>query len=609
MKRYLPWFLKTALCLAVIMTAVLAWRLVTDKNSMVSADGLFIPVGLAGEYRINGGLWLPLNKDTVFNMKERQTFRFRGHLSSDIEKNMLIMLRIIDLEVHISQNGQKIYSFGEREKRHPLFRSPGNLWDSFPSPGITKEDEIGIELRNVYSDEYMPAVRYFLDSIHYGSDEGLWRMEIGRHGFSFIIGMIMLILGLLELIAAFELAMLWQPLAVRCLYGGGFSVSCGIWFAIQYSFISLIIPYPALIGTIDIISFYFLGLFFTLYIGTFLRGRRKRAAQLSSAFVLCLTLAVLSAELLGIRDAYDEPELLVLAVILAMLVSLAALWRECKSCGGGRLLWVFYTTLPVGAGIVIDMLRYMDGGNENTLWLGVGVFIYAVAQWSFTIWQFKGNAEASVREEQMKNELAQSRIAIMLSQIQPHFLYNALATIKSLCAKDPLSARNAVDVFAKYLRGNMDSLNENRLISLESELRHVENYLYIEKLRFGERIKVDYNLQANGFMLPALTIQPMVENAVQYGIGRKPEGGTISISTFEDSAGFAVEVGDDGIGFDPEAPNSGGRSHVGIENTRSRLKFMCGGSLEIRSVLGAGTKAIIHIPKEVEKNESSRSRR
>lgn len=88
-----------------------------------------------------------------------------------------------------------------------------------------------------------------------------------------------------------------------------------------------------------------------------------------------------------------------------------------------------------------------------------------------------------------------------------------------------------------------------------------------------------------------------------------PNCATISISTFEDSAGFAVEVGDDGIGFDPEAPNSGGRSHVGIENTRSRLKFMCGGSLEIRSVLGAGTKAIIHIPKEVEKNESSRSRR
>ena len=101
MKRYLPWFLKTALCLTVIMTAVLAWHLATDKNSMVSADGLFIPVGLAGEYRINGGLWLPLDKDTVFNMKELQTFRFRGHLSSDIEKNMLIMLRIIYHEVHI----------------------------------------------------------------------------------------------------------------------------------------------------------------------------------------------------------------------------------------------------------------------------------------------------------------------------------------------------------------------------------------------------------------------------------------------------------------------------------------------------------------------------
>ena len=76
MKRYLPWFLKTALCLAVIMTAVLAWRLATDKNSMVSADGLFIPVGLAGEYRINGGLWLPLDKDTVFRYERASNVSF-----------------------------------------------------------------------------------------------------------------------------------------------------------------------------------------------------------------------------------------------------------------------------------------------------------------------------------------------------------------------------------------------------------------------------------------------------------------------------------------------------------------------------------------------------
>lgn len=597
MERHLLLLRKAALCLAVVMTLLLAWRLISDKNSRVSVESLFVPVSLMGEYSVDGSPWLQLCSDADFGIKAGTTFFFRGNFSCEVEKNMLIMLRITDLYVEISQNGHRIYSFGE--KRHPLFKSPGNLWHAFFSPGISPRDHIDIELRPVYGDDYLPAVSRFLNSIHYGSTDGLWRTEMHEYGLSFLIGVVTLVMGLLELAAAAGLVLLKQPLASRCLYGGGFSVSCGLWFAIQYGFISLIVPYPALIGSIDVLSFYFIGLFFILYIGTFLTGARKSVAACSSSFILTLIIGILVLALSGVRDAYDEPDLLVVTVVCGMLAALAAMWREYLFTCNRGLRTVFYTTLPVGIGIMADMFLFLRDGSENTIWLNAGVFVYAVVQWSFTIWQFKVNTDASVREEHMRGELAQSRIAIMLSQIQPHFLFNALATIKSLCVKNPKAARDAIDAFAKYLRGNMDSLNKNRLIPLESELLHLEHYLYIEKLRFGDRVNVEYNLKCRSFMLPALTIQPMVENAVKHGISLKPGGGTISVSTFEERAGFVVEVADDGIGFAPEMFKEGGRSHIGIENTKSRLKFMCGGSLAITSAPGAGTKAVIYIPKEV----------
>ena len=200
-----------------------------------------------------------------------------------------------------------------------------------------------------------------------------------------------------------------------------------------------------------------------------------------------------------------------------------------------------------------------------------------------------------------EKQLYESRISVMLSQIQPHFLYNSLNAIRGLCRKDPEQAREAIGSFAEYLRGNMDSLNKREPIPFIRELSHIENYLKLEKFRFGDELKVNYDIKEKNFFIPALSVQPLVENAVKHGICEKENGGTLTLKTYRDGEYIVIDVSDDGIGFDAEKLISEDkeRSHIGIQNTRERLKQMIGASLTIESLPGKGTVAKIRfIPEE-----------
>ena len=202
-------------------------------------------------------------------------------------------------------------------------------------------------------------------------------------------------------------------------------------------------------------------------------------------------------------------------------------------------------------------------------------------------------------EEKLQTErkLSESRISIMLSQIQPHFLYNALAVISRLCDKDPAEAKKATISFSNYLRANMNLLERTEPIPFENELNHTISFLNLEKAMYGEALNVIYDVQEKYFRLPALTMQPIVENAVKHGIGKKEGGGTVTISTREDENNYLVIISDDGTGFEQGKIADDGQQHIGINNVRLRLSAQCGGSLEIESKTGAGTTAKIIIPK------------
>lgn len=205
--------------------------------------------------------------------------------------------------------------------------------------------------------------------------------------------------------------------------------------------------------------------------------------------------------------------------------------------------------------------------------------------------------------QQQKNALVEARMDMMMSQIQPHFLYNMLAAIRRLCDREPGEAKAAIQDLSLFLRGNLNALLNKEPISFERELAHTRHYLNLEKRRFGERLHIVFDINETDFKMPPLSLQPIVENAVKHGIMPREEGGTVLIrSEWMDNA-YLITVLDDGVGFvndrtvhSKRKTRQNDHSGIGINNVRDRLQIQCKGNLNIESEPGKGTKVMITIP-------------
>lgn len=194
--------------------------------------------------------------------------------------------------------------------------------------------------------------------------------------------------------------------------------------------------------------------------------------------------------------------------------------------------------------------------------------------------------------------MAEQRIRIMMSQIQPHFLYNTLSSIQALCLSDPEKAFDVTEKFGTYLRQNIDSLDQPQLIPFEKELEHTRVYSEIEMIRFPS-IRIEYDTRDTDFSIPALTVQPLVENAIRHGI-RGVENGIVCVSSKKAGDFYEIMISDNGRGFDVQAAENASGTHIGLHNVKERIEEMCGGTLTIESITGAGTTITIRIPAEKE---------
>jgi sensor histidine kinase YesM len=167
-----------------------------------------------------------------------------------------------------------------------------------------------------------------------------------------------------------------------------------------------------------------------------------------------------------------------------------------------------------------------------------------------------------------------------------------------LCEDNPNIAKETLEKFSFFLRGAFEAIEQKECVSINHELDIVKNYLYIEKQRFGEKLEVEYDIQSEDFLIPILSIQPVVENAVRHGIRKKVEGGKVIISTFSDKDYHVVKIKDNGIGFDEEAIGHDNNVHVGIKNVKERIKLMTDGTVNIVSSIDIGTEVIIKIPRK-----------
>lgn len=190
--------------------------------------------------------------------------------------------------------------------------------------------------------------------------------------------------------------------------------------------------------------------------------------------------------------------------------------------------------------------------------------------------------------ETQRREVEETKSRILVHQIQPHFIYNVLMSIRYFTKKEPQTAYDMIYDFSQYLRSNIDSLTENRYILWSEELEHIGAYVRIEQQRYKERLNVVYEVEEDEFCLPPLTVELLVENAIKHGIGQKSEGGTVWIRGGRTADGYRVTVEDDGVGFRKEALDE--KKAVGLKYVKDQLDMMPGARMRIESEPGKGTK-------------------
>ena len=273
------------------------------------------------------------------------------------------------------------------------------------------------------------------------------------------------------------------------------------------------------------------------------------------------------------------------AVSVIMLVYLAYLtFKESRKTRRIESLIPAFSLLTVTASLIVGGL--IDTKNRPVTDLTTAIAICTVFYYIWLHLRFVREHEQALMAEQ--------RIQIMMAQIQPHFLYNTLSTIQALCRTDPEKAFTVTERFGTYLWQNIDSLSQPNLIPVEKELEHTKIYTEIECVRF-DNIVVEYDTPETVFSVPALTIQPLVENAIRHGV-RIRDKGIVKVATVKVDGGYQIVIEDNGKGFDTSLIKSDDSEHIGISNVKERLASMVGGRLDIESIEDVGTKITISIP-------------
>lgn len=217
--------------------------------------------------------------------------------------------------------------------------------------------------------------------------------------------------------------------------------------------------------------------------------------------------------------------------------------------------------------------------------------------------ELKYRISALIRLKQSINERLRMEAAYLQAQIHPHFLFNTLNSIMALSEIDTEKMQKLGQAFATFLRVSFDFMNTGELVELAHELELAEAYLYIEKERFENKLAVIWEVEPGlNLLLPPLTIQPLIENAVKHGLFSRSRGGTLHIRIVRQESSALVEVMDDGIGMDQETvhrllnPSLKGTGGIGIFNTNRRLIQLYGRGLSIVSKPGEGTIVSFAIP-------------
>ena len=598
--------LQVALAAILIICAV-ALVLFSNSTSMQALPAMVADVYFEGEYRIGEGEWHPIIEgEHIPSTKGDVTLRGNFHMRAPDGEYIGIYrgeMPIAFYTNHISLT----FIEGEGEPyiidtENPLFGDSacGVVWNahSFMSD---ESDTIQIIIHNPHAFGNDTAIDEMISGIELWSGIDFEKSVLEGGQTQRSIGLLFVIVSLMLLGIALFASLIHVKNSVIFWHTGLVAMFAGIYFAYSADGVSLwsdsVVSNTALLG----LSMMFYMFFLSTGIAFFLKETRTvgniAVTLMTVANVVFIVIPIFSDFLF-----YDTMPFWVLAQTVVNLALIACLVKEFVATKGEEK-WIYVATVLPLLTFILDVIFIALGvfnGAVTSKFIFIILFAVAVI-FVLKLVPHNINAAAKAKELEMEKiilnaELAESRISTMMSQIRPHFIYNTLGSIEQLCKLDPPKAGELVHNFAKYLRGNFGELDNPKPILMSQEMEHVHHYISIENVRFPD-MTFTFEMNSDDFKIPALTIQPIVENAIKHGLMKLQKGGTIHVVSYETDSEYCISVEDDGVGFDTDKVLDD-RKHLGLRNIRERLKVMVNGRLEIESTVGVGTKVLVRIPKE-----------
>ena len=268
-------------------------------------------------------------------------------------------------------------------------------------------------------------------------------------------------------------------------------------------------------------------------------------------------------------------------LVLLLQVSLHFL-RQHDRRKATILLFLGFSSVLTG---VLEGMNLITGYIDEVF--ALGAFLY----YMYLVTLHELEMQASLAKKELEH--SEDRVKLLQEQIRPHFIFNSLHIIKSLIRIDQEKAIQGVEDFSDYLQANLEVMTTTKLIPFEDELDHIRAFVSLALADESKGITVKYDIRERYFSLPPLTIEPLVENAIEHGV---PKGGTVVLATCREGDAYRITVSDDGRGMNRAGTEkTKRRSGISLENVKTRLAIQCGGTLEIESS-SRGTVVSVRIP-------------
>ena len=585
--------------------AALLWT--GRANSQQAINALIAQVYFDGEYRIADGPWQQIvSGQHIPSTKGDVTLRGNFHMLTPDGEYVGIYREDMPIAFYTDHINLTICEYGQEpfvnDIENPLYGDSacGISWTAY-SLVSRSEEPIELLIHNPHRYGNETAIDEMLSHVALWSGidfekEVLKSGEIQRNtGLLFVIvSFVLLGIALFSTLIHVDNSSLLWLLGLVILFAGAYflfgSDGASFW---QES----IVTNTTVLGC----SMMFYMLFLCMVVTFFLRATR-RIGGIAIAALCVLDMAFFLLPLVTEILFYDTWRFWVIAQMGANFILLYCMVREFICVDRGEKWILLGMMLPLAAfgidAVMTAMACWKGGAASRAVFCVLFVAVLVVV-----LRIIPGGINAAAKAKELETErnalnaqLAQSRISTMMSQIRPHFIYNTLGSIEYLCVEEPQKAKKLVHSFAQYLRGNFGELDNPKPIRMSQEMTHVRHYVSIENVRFPD-MTFDFDMNSDDFMLPALSIQPIVENAIKHGLMPLDHGGTVRVSSWETPSHYCVSVEDDGVGFDTGILLDA-RKHIGLRNIRERLEAMVDGSLSIESAPGQGTKVVLRIPKE-----------